>query len=98
MRKEAWSQLLTAARWRDTPASAWTVPSASRTAAPPRSARLAPAARAAAAPPRRPQAGRPARERAFVPRGRAVVDRPAEGVRQERLGEHPDDSEQHPEC
>ena len=48
--------------------------------------------------PQRQQHGRPAQERAVVARGQAVVDRPAEGVGQECLGEHPDDSEEHPEC
>ena len=72
MRKEAWSQLLTAARWRDTPATRLDRP-------------------------QRQQHGRPGQQRAVVARGQAVVDRAAEGVGQQRLGEHPDDSEEHPE-
>ena len=48
--------------------------------------------------PQRQQHACPGQQRAVVARDQAVVDRTAEGVGQQRLGEHPDGSEDHPEC
>ena len=44
------------------------------------------------------QHARPGQQSAPVPRGQAVVDCAAERVREERLGEHPDDSEGDPQA
>ncbi len=47
--------------------------------------------------PQREQHARPRQQGAVVARREAVVDRAAESVGQQRLGEHPDDSEAHSE-